>query len=186
MNGHLKAFALLLAVQTLCVAVVYADEAADKAREERWARQERIWKLEQRIREITPRRRDSPPRRENISDDEIREIENLTHEIFPRTLVNIGTVVTGCPCEDGPKCSDQVWLTAVKDNTTYELQLSRINNKWMVGPVQLWWIEYKNMQMEYERYWGKKFYPGGGTHESLVERFPICEQKPRHRIAEKN
>lgn len=36
----------------------------------------------------------------------------------------LSTVVMARPCEDGPKCTDLVWLTVVKNDTTYELQFS--------------------------------------------------------------
>src|SRR5690348_11837380 len=109
-NRQLLCFAIATA---MAATVGYADDTK-KGRD--WtdylARQDRVHAIEQRIWKTEPHRRDTPVREKNISDDEIREIENVIHDIFPHALVNISTVVTGCPCEEGPKCKDQVWLTA--------------------------------------------------------------------------
>jgi hypothetical protein len=55
-----------------------------------------------------PNRRDGPLREPNVSDEEVREIQAATHEVFPGSIVNIFAVVTGCLCEEGWACSDQL------------------------------------------------------------------------------
>lgn len=182
--------------QLLCVVgviltttVVCAGETErDQARKEYTARYKRIEMTQRRINQTKPRRRDYPARTENISDDEIREIEYVTHEIFPQTLVNIGTVVSGCPCEDGAKCTAQVWLSAIKNDKTYELQLSRINDKWMVGPIQQWWRDYERWNINNQRRLAqlRKSPPSGSFpnayegYDELVEKFPICEKRSKN------
>ena len=39
-------------------------------------------------------------------------------------------------------CDSQVWILAYRDNRYDGLMLSRISNKWVVGPLQTWWFEY--------------------------------------------
>jgi hypothetical protein len=56
-----------------------------------------------------PIRREDSLRELNISEDEVREIQSAALQVSPGSIVNISGVVTGCPCEDGLGCSDQVW-----------------------------------------------------------------------------
>ncbi len=87
-----------------------------------------------------PVRRDLPLREENITDSEVLEIEAVMKEMFPGAVVYISAVTTGCPCEDGPGCTDQVWSVAFHDDASSELALSRIDDEWQVGPLQDWWL----------------------------------------------
>lgn len=102
---------------------------------EKWAR----------INRTKPYRRDEPLRYENISDFEVREIESETKEVFPGAIVNISGVTTGCPCENGRKCTSEVWVVAYQDHRSDGLMLSRIDGKWSVGPVQRWWMSYEDL-----------------------------------------
>ena len=128
-----------------------------------------------------PHRIDEPLRAENISDEEIREIQAVTIEVYPGAIANISGVTAGCPCEEGPMCDSQVWILAYRNNRYDGLMLSRISNKWIVGPLQTWWFEYdllaKKMSelrsekpadyiavyMEYREKWIQ-----------LEEAFPVC------------
>ena len=92
-----------------------------------------------------PRRLDVPLREENISDEEVREIEAVTKGFFPGAIVNISGVTTGCPCEDGPQCTSQVWVVAYRGERNNGLALSRIDDKWKVGLLQQWWIHYDKL-----------------------------------------
>ena len=89
-----------------------------------------------------PRRIDEPLRAENISDEEIREIQAITVTVYPGAIANVSGVTDGCPCEEGPMCDSQVWILAYRDSRYDGLMLSRISNKWVVGPLQTWWFEY--------------------------------------------
>ena len=98
--------------------------------------------LVQRAHELRPRRRDEPLRYLNITDNEIREIQHVAAKHIPKSIVNISPVVTGCPCEEGPQCTDQVFIIASAGEKSSGLQLSRIKNAWTVGIVQQWWLQY--------------------------------------------
>jgi hypothetical protein len=88
---------------------------------------------------LEPHRRDAPLRDLNISDDEVREIQAIAQNYVPKALVNISPVIASCPCEEGPLCTDQVYIVANAGTKSTGLQLSRIKGVWTVGVVQLWW-----------------------------------------------
>ena len=87
-----------------------------------------------------PVRKDTPLRDENITDREVLELQAAMRELYPGSVVYISAVTSGCPCEDGPHCTDQVWSVASRNATSNELALSRIDGKWLVGPLQDWWL----------------------------------------------
>ena len=62
--------------------------------------------------------------------------------MFPGAIATVSGVTDGCPCEEGTTCDSQVWILAYRDNRYDGLMLSRISNKWVVGPLQTWWFEY--------------------------------------------
>jgi hypothetical protein len=107
---------------------------------------EELWAINGRIRETYPERRESPVRLENIRDEEVREIQTAVQAIFPEAIVNIATVVTGCPCEEGPTCTDQVWILASRPDKTLGLQLSKVAGHWGIGLIQRWWLRYSELQ----------------------------------------
>src|SRR3982750_3948336 len=88
-------------------------------------------KVELRVFELQPRRRDAPLRYVNLTDDEVREIQRVAANHIPKVLLNISPVVTGCPCEEGPQCTEQVYVLAGV-NEPQGLQLSRVKNSWQV------------------------------------------------------
>lgn len=102
----------------------------------------RLMELESRARQLYPRRRDTPLRFLNMSDDEVREVHAIAAKYRMPDLVNISPVVTGCPCEEGGTCTDQVYITSLVNERPVGLQLSRRKNLWTVGVVQKWWLEY--------------------------------------------
>jgi hypothetical protein len=125
----------------------------------------------ERAEEIRPARRDTPMRELNISDNEVREIQVVAEQFLPRALVNISTVVSDCPCEEGPQCTDQVFILANRSATTLGLQMSRVKNAWTVGAVQRWWLEYEALQkrepdMEWREY--------EDALTQLAKKFPQC------------
>ena len=93
-----------------------------------------------------PQRLDEPLRDENISDEEVRQVEAVTDEIYPGAIVNISGVTSGCPCEDGPSCTSQVWVVAYRDGRNDGLMLSKIDDDWVVGPLQQWWLAWDKLQ----------------------------------------
>lgn len=110
--------------------------------DDRYAQMLRRFELRERAYELRPLRRDEPLRYENITDNEVREIQLVAEKFVPRSIVNISPVTTGCPCEEGPQCTDQVFIVANSADKSTGLQLSRIKNAWIVGVVQQWWIRY--------------------------------------------
>src|SRR5687768_1774433 len=121
----------------VCLAIAAGIGAQEKARP-RFDRQqynrdrEITWKVLSHARQVVPRRRDGPLRELNLTDDEVREIQSATRSYLPNAYLNISPVVTGCPCEDGGGCTDQVYVLADAGGQSKGLQLSRIRNEWKV------------------------------------------------------
>src|SRR5690349_18982933 len=102
----------------------------------------RLMELDARARQIYPRRRDTPLRYLNMTDDEVREVHAIAVKYRMPELVNIAPVVTGCPCEEGGACTEQVYIISLVNEKPVGLQLSRRKNLWTVGVAQKWWLEY--------------------------------------------
>jgi hypothetical protein len=102
--------------------------------------------LENRARQIYPRRRDTPIRDLNITDIEVREVQRVAVKYKMPRLVNISPVVTGCPCEEGGGCTDQVFVSGDVEGRSAGLQLSRRKNQWDISRAQKWWLEYAALQ----------------------------------------
>jgi hypothetical protein len=118
-----------------------------------------------------PKRRDSPLRELNLTDEEVREIQAATQAYLPSAYLNISPVVTGCACEDGPDCSEQVYVLADTGAVGRGLQLSRLKNKWTVAPLQQWWLNFERLK---ERR-GKMTYPEYERALIILSReYPTC------------
>ena len=131
--------------------------------------------VEHRVGRIRPVRRDSPVRFLNISDEEAREVESAAAEVAGTQWISIGAVVTGCPCEDGDKCTDQVWVQTHKDQGAIGLLLSKVDGHWQIGYVQRWWLRYERLQDE--QYRMKSFDERMKLElqsEQLLDDFPSC------------
>lgn len=158
-------------VLVLTGVVVVADAA-------NWQRSTAQWKAffekERRAYALRPSRRDSPLRYQNISDNEVREIQSVALAVVPRAIVNISGVVVDCPCEDGPQCSEQVWLLASTPGKTVGLLLSKIGGAWVIGPVQQWWLNYEDLSrasnLEPSAYWDAR--------DQMIDAFPACKVQP--------
>ena len=88
-------------------------------------------------------------RENNLSDIEIRQIEQATHAVVPGAIVNIGGVWAACPCEDGIDCNNQVWVVAELPGRSTGVMLSKIDDRWGIGPVQEWWFDYEDYEAQY-------------------------------------
>jgi hypothetical protein len=106
------------------------------------AMQIRLMEIEQRARQLYPGRRDTPLRYLNITDSEVREIQSITRKFRMPELLNISPVVEGCACEEGTACTEQVFVVGNIGGQAHGLQLSRSKNRWGIGAVQRWWLEY--------------------------------------------
>lgn len=121
--------------------------------------------------ELRPRRRDEPLRYLNLSDNEVREIQLVAEKFVPKNLLNISPVVAGCACEEGPQCTDQVYIVAESGQTSKGLQLSRVKNNWQVGVVQQWWLKYDDLEANRKKMSYEKF--EGALNEHFRD-FPMC------------
>lgn len=144
---HLKLFRGILAVAATLIAPCDSSWSQSNDDGRQMTRAEKI----RYIFRTFPVRRDYPLREKNISDTEVREIEAVMKERFPGSIVHISGVVVGCPCEDGPKCSAQVWSVATRDAISDQVVLSRIDGRWAVGPLQAWWIVRERIVSEFRK-----------------------------------
>jgi hypothetical protein len=140
-------FAVLKATLTLlAVSLVLAGPSPSTAQETdepRAAAKPRLTRSQ--LWRTRPARLEGPLRVENISDEEVREIQGVMREHFPGAIVNIGGVTTGCPCGDGAGCESQVWVVAHQVSRSDGLMLSRIDDQWVIGPLQQWWRRYDQL-----------------------------------------
>ena len=139
---------LIIAAGVLATITASAEPVAVKAdsRALTDAEMEKREAIFQRARDLYPRRRDTPLRYLNITDNEVREIQRLAAGVQISEIMNISPVVTGCACEEGPDCTEQVNIVGKYKERMIELQLSRLRNRWSIGRVQRWWLEYAALQ----------------------------------------
>ncbi|HYJ41020.1 MAG TPA: hypothetical protein VEW08_09530 [Steroidobacteraceae bacterium] len=162
----------ILAMGLLLAASASAQAPASKAEWDAYRSQMvKRMRIVDRAYELRPKRRDEPLRYLNISDYEVREIQLVAEKYLPQVLLNISPVVTGCPCEEGPQCTDQVYIVAETPQSSKGLQLSRIRNAWVVGSVQQWWLKRDALaansgKMSYAKY--------ESAVNELVRDFPMC------------
>ncbi|HEU5135011.1 MAG TPA: hypothetical protein VFU13_07690 [Steroidobacteraceae bacterium] len=86
-------------------------------------------------------------------------------------FLNISPVVAGCACEEGPQCTDQVYIIAETGQTSKGLQLSRIKNSWTVGNVQQWWLRHDELLARSKKWDYAKL---ESALNELYGEFPIC------------
>ena len=120
---------------------------------------------------LQPKRRDEPLRYLNISDYEVREIQEVAEKYLPKVLLNISPVVTGCPCEEGPQCTDQVYIVAQNAQRSRGLQLSRVRNAWVVGTVQQWYLKYEELLTREPK---MNYLDLMRAEDELFRDFPVC------------
>jgi len=132
------------------------------------------WYLLQKAEAMRPHRRDAPLRYLNISDNEVREIQFVAEKVVPKVLLNISPVVEGCPCAEGPQCTEQVFIVAEKleqPAMSVGLQLSRVKNAWVVGSVQQWFLRFDALRAQEKELGFDRYYDAEGE---LLREFPIC------------
>jgi len=150
-------------------ALVVAEEKLSSARQDTYSNRRpdpryRAWQLE-------PVRRDEPLRYLNISDYEVREIQLVAEKYLPKVLLNISPVVTGCPCEEGPQCTDQVYIVAETAQDSEGLQLSHVKNAWVVGTVQQWYLKYEELRARRDK---MNYLSYLRAESELYREFPMC------------
>jgi hypothetical protein len=123
-------------------------------------------------------------RYENISDEEVREIQAVVAEIKPGAIVHIGAVTEGCVCEDGPTCSHEAWIVAYESRRSTGFRMSRMMGHWVIGPLQTWEFELAQVNRDeeamYRRHRGKPEFEQLRTRlierrEALYAVRPRCE-----------
>jgi hypothetical protein len=169
-------------LMTALVITASASAQAPDTREERMAYFERLFERERKISaviaravQLKPRRRDAPLRELNLSDNEVREIQQEIRDLVPPEFMNISPVVTGCDCEEGPECDAQVFVIALNGGGHSGVQLSRIAKVWRVGAIQKWWLEYDALRPQLR---GMGDTRAQDALWDLVNRFPSCQAPP--------
>ena len=137
-------------------------------------------------RDTRPVRRDIPLREQNISDFEVVQIEAAMKALYPGSIVYISAITTGCPCEDGPNCTDLVWTVATSGNNSRGIALSNIDGKWQVGPLQQWWLDNDRLWAAFRSSRTRENRPGvisfNEHRERIMQhngRFPQCSETMR-------
>jgi hypothetical protein len=114
-------------------------------------------------------------RQDNISDEEVREVEQAAFEAYPDSIVNISGVTDGCNCEEGGACTAQVWLALYREEHIRGLVLSKIDGHWKVGAVQRWWNQYSAHQSTNPGFGrGPEQIAWRQENQRLLDSFPAC------------
>ena len=149
---------------------LYTVDSARYPRAQLYLSENRRDRVEARIIQTRPTRRDGPLRKANLSDDEAREIQSIMAPTYPGAILNISGVVTGCPCEEAPSCSDQVWVVPENDLKAGGALLSRSSDRWTIGPIQKWWLDKAHVEADHTLTPNQR----AETLDSLWEKFPAC------------
>jgi len=171
----MPSFAVCVLLSLLAFPALADDAKTSQAALPEWlAQARRMRAIEDHANDLKPARRDNPLRELNITDNEVREIQDVASRHAMNTMLNISPVVTGCPCEEGPLCTDQVFVVATLPDKTVSLQLSRIRNAWVVGAVQKWWFRYAELRKRGEAGGFKSFDAYESAKNQLLLEFPMC------------
>jgi len=149
-----------------------AQERMTPAQVKEWSERElKQMAIVDRAYELRPRRRDEPLRYVNLSDNEMREIQDVAQKNLAKTMLNVSPVIEGCPCEEGPMCTDQVYVVTYVSDHAKGLQLSRVKGVWQIGVVQQWWTKYDALEARSQKtdYWVLR-----SEKSELFSEFPTC------------
>jgi hypothetical protein len=161
---------MVVAVGVTCVAISIAAHASPYD----YTRSDEFINLERRALTSRPQRLDGPLRTDNVTDEEVREIQQAASEILPKQLVNISGVTSGCRCEDGPTCKAYAWVTAFYQGRPQALQLALIGQHWAIGPVQRWWLQHDQLELQLRK--EKDWLKSEQARNDLILKFPNCPQ----------
>jgi hypothetical protein len=116
-----------------------------------------------------------PMRRQNISDEEVREVQDAALQVYPDFIVVISGVTDGCACEEDGQCSAQVGLALNRNDVTRSLVLSRIDGHWKVGAVQSWWLKFREFESTHPRptNWDA-LQDWERERQALLKHYPAC------------
>jgi len=165
----------ILALAALLAATAGAADRTDRPQKQPSVRDQiDRWRMLGRAERLRPSRRDAPLRYLNLSDNEVREIQFVAAKFVPKVLLNISPVVEGCPCEEGPQCTEQVFIVAEKPEQAAKsvgLQLSRVKNAWVVGSVQQWFLRFDALRAQQKELGFDRYYAAEGE---LLRELPVC------------
>jgi hypothetical protein len=118
-------------------------------------------------------------RRENISDDEVREIQDVAATVYPDFIVVISGVVDGCECEEGGQCTAEVALALYRENQNHSLLLSKVGDHWRLSAVQAWWLRYRAHQPSRPgvQHW-EEYLAWERENQKILDSYPACPLKP--------
>ena len=173
----MSSFARCMLLSCLALPALAAGPSRARDRNEWEIQRARMDDILSRARLLRPHRRDTPLREINISDEEIREIEVIAGRYGMNTMLNISPVIAGCPCEEGPLCTDQVYIVSTTPQGTHGLQLSRVRSAWVVGAVQRWWMRYEVLQTRYAAMDYRTWEKFESDRAQLLLEFPQCALK---------
>jgi hypothetical protein len=74
----------------------------------------------------TGRRPNGPLQQDNVTGDEVREMQRAAVEVYTDSIVSISGVTDGCDCERGSSCMAQVWLAPYRENQPRGLVPARL------------------------------------------------------------
>jgi len=89
-------------------------------------------------------------RYENISDEEVLEIQHAVSQATSGAIVNIGSATTDCLCEKPPTCSAQVIVLIAKPNKSERFRLSRMDGHWQLSAQTKWELRYDAFEARYK------------------------------------
>lgn len=78
------------------------------------------------------------------------------------------------PPTDALGCSAQAWTAIYRNDETYSLELSDINEHWVIGPVQQWFLK----SAELERSKTKDYAAYSEDRQAMDDRYPSCAVTP--------
>jgi hypothetical protein len=127
------------------------------------------------VRTVDPARPPDSLRQENITDEEVREVQQAALAVYPDSIVSISGVTDGCGCEEGSECTAQVWLALYREDRSRSLVLSKVEGHWKVGAVQSWWLRYTAHWSAYPGFGrGPKQIAWAEEEQTLLGSFPAC------------
>lgn len=164
---------LICVIPSLLAFAALAEEPVTpkRVRSPDFGEMQKVRALELRANALRPRRRDTPLRELNLTDGEVREIQAVASRYAMNSMLNISPVIAGCACEEGPLCTDQVYVVATTADQTTGLQLSRLRNAWTVGPVQAWWFRFDELAKRAPKMDMSEFFD---AKAALLHEFPMC------------
>jgi hypothetical protein len=87
----------------------------------------------------------------NITDREVKQIQAAAREYASDAMVNIGTVMVGCNCEEGPACTEQVGGILYNPKESKTVSFSRIKGDWQLSRALTWELHKKKLDTKYEK-----------------------------------